>query len=64
MRDADAMRGRGSVLTATNKARLDEVLGTDSHALEIVGNPENLRLIKAEIAAQTRKAHEVRSTLS
>ena len=64
MRDADAMRGRGSVLTTTNKARLDEVLGTDSHALEIVGNPENLRLIKAEIAAQTRKAHEVRSTLS
>jgi hypothetical protein len=26
MRDADTMRGRGSVLTTTNKARLDEVL--------------------------------------
>jgi hypothetical protein len=63
MRDADTMRGRGSVLTTTNKARLDEVLGTDSHALEIVGNSEDLKLIEAEIAAQTRRAHEVRLTL-
>jgi hypothetical protein len=33
MRDAAAMHGRGSVLTTTNKARLDEVVGSDSHAL-------------------------------
>src|SRR3984893_16800207 len=36
MRDADVMRGRGSVLTTTNKDRLDAVVGTDSHALEVV----------------------------
>src|SRR5580692_4903454 len=58
MRDADAMRGRGSVLTTTNKARLDEVLGTDCHALEVVGKPEDLKRIQAEIGAQTRKAHD------
>src|ERR1700730_7884247 len=44
MRDSDVMKERGSVLTTTNKARLDEVLGSDSHALEVVGKPEDLRL--------------------
>src|SRR5712692_503355 len=45
MRDADVMRGRGSVLTTTNKNRLDEVLGTDSHALEVVGRSKDLQQI-------------------
>jgi hypothetical protein len=58
MRDAKVMHGRGSVLTTTNKARLDEVLGSDSKALEVVGLPKDLQLIRAEIAEQTRKAHE------
>src|ERR1700689_353768 len=49
----DEMRGRGSVLTTTNKARLDEVLESDSRALEVVGRPEDLELIRTEIAAQT-----------
>jgi hypothetical protein len=39
MRDAEAMQGRGVVLTTTNKNRLDEVLGEDSRALEVVGRP-------------------------
>jgi DNA-binding response OmpR family regulator len=39
MRDAKTMKGRGVVLTTTNKNRLDEVLGEDSHALEVVGRP-------------------------
>jgi DNA-binding response OmpR family regulator len=56
MRDAGTMSGRGSVLTTTNKARLDEVLGTDSHALEIVGNPEDLNRIEVEIATHTRRS--------
>jgi DNA-binding response OmpR family regulator len=60
MRDSDAMRGRGSVLTTTNKNRLDEVLGTDSHALEVVGKPEDMKQIQVEIAFQTSKAHEAR----
>jgi DNA-binding response OmpR family regulator len=64
MRDADTMRGRGSVLTTTNKARLDEVLGTDSWALEVVGRPEDMKQIQVAIAAQTRKAHEVRLSLA
>jgi len=62
MRDANGMRGRGSVLTTTNKARLDEVLGADSHALEVVGKSRDLRQIGAAIAAETRKAHEARLT--
>jgi DNA-binding response OmpR family regulator len=64
MRDSDVMRGRGSVLTTTNKARLDEVLGSDCHALEVVGKPEDLKRIQAEIGAQTRKAHEIRLSLT
>src|ERR1700736_2347800 len=60
MRDADVMRGRGSVLTTTNKNRLDEVLGTDSHALEVVGMPKDLHLIQMAIKVETRKAHDVR----
>jgi DNA-binding response OmpR family regulator len=62
MRDSESMKGRGSVLTTTNKNRLDEVLGSDSHALEVVGKPEDLKLIRAEIEKQTRKAHESRAT--
>jgi hypothetical protein len=57
MRDDKAMQGRGSVLTTTNKNRLDEVLGSDSKALEVVGLPKDLQQIRAEIAVQTRKAH-------
>ena len=64
MRDADAMRGRGSVLTTTNKDRLDEVLGTDSRALEVVGKPKDLREIQTAIAAETRKANAARLTLA
>src|SRR6267143_960100 len=35
--DGKAIQGRGLVLTTTNKARLDEAVGKDSEALEIVG---------------------------
>jgi DNA-binding response OmpR family regulator len=64
MRDADVMRGRGSVLTTTNKNRLDEVLGTDSRALEVVGKPKDLKQIQAAIAAETQKADAARMTLA
>jgi hypothetical protein len=47
MRDAKTMQGRGMVLTTTNKAWLDEVLGEDSHALEVVGRPTDLQQIDA-----------------
>ena len=49
MRDSDVMRGRGLVLTTTNKNRLDEVLGTDSHALEVVGKPEDMKQIQVAV---------------
>jgi hypothetical protein len=62
MRDSEEMKGRGCVLTTTNKLRLDEVLGSDSHALEVVGKAKDLALIGAEIAAQTKKAQEARLT--
>src|SRR3979490_1925647 len=60
MRDAESMKGRGIVLTTTNKNRLDEVLGEDSHALEVVGKPKDLQQIHAAIKAETRKAEAVR----
>jgi hypothetical protein len=50
------------VLTTTNKNRLDEVSGSDSRALEVVGKPHDLKQIGAEIKEQTRKAHEARLT--
>jgi hypothetical protein len=64
MRDADVMRGRGSVLTTTNKNRLDEVLGTDSHALEVVGKVKDLQQIQAAIKMETEKANAARLTLA
>ena len=60
MRDAKTMHGRGVVLTTTNKNRLDEVLGEDSHALEVVGRPKDLRDIDAAIKAETIKAEGMR----
>jgi DNA-binding response OmpR family regulator len=60
MRDAKVMLGRGSVLTTTNKKRLDEILGQDSHALEVVGKSEDLQQIDAAIKSEIRKATAAR----
>ena len=60
MRDSNSMNGRGTVLTTTNKNRLDEVLGEDSHALEVVGRPKDLQEIGAAIKAETHKAEAAR----
>jgi DNA-binding response OmpR family regulator len=49
-RDDVAMRGRGLVLTTTNKDRLDEVVGNDSLAIEVVGKPYDLQQIMTAIA--------------
>ena len=43
LRDGKAMEGRGLVLTTTNKDRLDETVGADSEAMEIVGKPSRSR---------------------
>src|SRR5258706_15976659 len=59
MRDATAMKGRGIVLTTTNKNRLDEVLGEDSHALEVVGKSKELQQIDAAIKSEARKAESL-----
>jgi DNA-binding response OmpR family regulator len=63
MRDASVMKGRGIVLTTTNKARLDEIVGEDSHALEVVGKPKDLQQINVSIMAETRKANASRLAL-
>lgn len=60
MRDAPVMHNRGSVLTTTNKDRLDEVLGTDSAALEVVGKTEDQLQIRMAIIAETLKADVAR----
>ena len=55
LRDAKAMEGRGLVLTTTNKARLDETVGKDSDAFEIVGKPYDLDQIKVAIHAAGKR---------
>jgi DNA-binding response OmpR family regulator len=55
LRDDGAMQGRGLVLTTTNKARLDETVGNDSEAFEIVGKPYDLDQISAAIAAALKR---------
>jgi DNA-binding response OmpR family regulator len=54
LRDGQAMAGRGLVLTTTNKDRLDETVGEDSRAFEIVGKPYDLDQIKAAIHASLK----------
>jgi len=54
------MAGRGVVLTTTNKARLDECVGTDSQALEVVGKTEDLAAIDRAITLETQKALTMR----
>ena len=53
-----AMNGRGLVVTTTNKLRLDETVGRDSEALEIVGKPYDLGQIKVAIHASLAQARE------
>lgn len=48
--DTDAMRGRGVVLTTTNKARLEELVGPTG-AIEIVGKPYDLDQIVGAVEA-------------
>jgi DNA-binding response OmpR family regulator len=51
LRDRQAMKGRGLILTTPNKARLDETMGKDSAAAEIVGKPYDLDQLKVAIHA-------------
>ena len=56
LRGGKAMEGRGLVVTTTNKERLDETVGQDSDALEIVGKPYDLDQIKDAIHAALKRA--------
>lgn len=56
LRDDAAMSGRGLVLTTTNKDRLDEVVGHDSLAIEVVGKPYDLQQIMTAIMATLERA--------
>ena len=58
LRDSKAMEGRGLVVTTTNKDRLDETVGKDSAAFEIVGKPYDLDQIKVAIHAGLELARE------
>jgi len=49
LRDGRGAKGLGIVLTTTNKARLDEAVGADTKALEIVGKPYDLGQINSAI---------------
>jgi DNA-binding response OmpR family regulator len=55
LRDGKAMAGRGLVLTTTNKDRLDEAVGEDSEAFEIVGKPYDLDQIQQAIDAALKR---------
>ena len=58
LRDDAEMRGRGLVLTTTNKDRLDEVVGHDSLAIEVVGKPYDLQQIMMAITAARAGRHD------
>ena len=60
IRDDAAMQDRGIVLTTTSKQRLDEAIGEDSYALEVVGGIVDRALILAAIKAATRLAGTAR----
>jgi len=60
MRINKVMKGRGAVLTTTNKLRLDEIIGEDSKALEIVGLKGDLDFIRAAISRETKVAESAR----
>lgn len=67
--DSREVDGLGVVLTTTNKARLDEAVGADSMALEIVGKPYDLGQINAAIVAamtqvEARCAHGADAAIS
>ena len=53
------MHGRGLVLTTTNKDRLDEAVGANSEAFEIVGKPYDLDEIKFAIQAAMKRVGDV-----
>jgi DNA-binding response OmpR family regulator len=58
LRDGPDMKSRGLVLTTTNKQRLDETVGRNSEALEVVGKPYDLAQIKGAIAAALQRSRE------
>jgi DNA-binding NarL/FixJ family response regulator len=60
LRDNTAMAARGVVLTTTNVARLNDVLGIDCHAIEIVGQPADLKLISDAIIHASHSAQIAR----
>ena len=60
LRDDPAMRGRGLVLTTTNRDRLDEIAGEDSFAIEVVGKPYDLEQIRAAILGALTHANRAR----
>jgi DNA-binding response OmpR family regulator len=64
IRDAAVMQGRGVVLTTTSKIELDELIGEDSHAFEVVGAVTDHKLLLEEIKAATRLARTARRQAS
>jgi DNA-binding response OmpR family regulator len=62
LRESPAMNDRGVVLTTTNKDRLDEAVGADTRALEIVGKPYDLRQINEAILAAMAQVESRRAT--
>ncbi len=60
LRKTARMKTRGLVLTTTNKKRLDEVIGTPSTAIEIVGKPYDLQQISTAIVDAMRTTQDAR----
>ena len=53
--DTDVMRGRGVVLTTTNKAALERLVGP-TDAIEILGKPYDLGAVVSAVQAAIRDA--------
>jgi DNA-binding response OmpR family regulator len=61
LRDVTAMKSRGLVVTTTNKKRLDEIVGADTAAFEIVGKPYDLNQIRNAIDGALKRFDATRS---
>jgi DNA-binding response OmpR family regulator len=58
VRSTRALDGRGVVLTTTHKGHLDELLGRDSEAFEIVGKPYDYQRIASAVKLAASRASD------
>jgi DNA-binding response OmpR family regulator len=57
VQQSGALSACGVVLTTTNKARLEEIIGCSVDAIELVGKPSDLEVIVGAVRAALHRKH-------